>query len=346
MTQKIWPEAVKRWYAVLDTFKDKAPAVAFSRLSIALRLQGYIEEAEKVIYKGMEKYPNNLGIYTEHAEIAMAQKDWPEALKRWEEIIKKYGDTATPRVINIAKAMYYMNNWENKRKCNICGCMLFGAMKKRKSERCLGCGSYLRTRLLYLYIQHLDIIKKSSTILHLAPERGLYEEISKIVPPSQYIVADYDPSRYSFAKNIQKFDLCHDVEGLPDNHFDLIIHCHVMEHVPCNYSYVLKHLHRSLKEDGWHICVIPFLKGYYDECFAPLSDEEAQKRFGQFDHVRRIGTDDICNTFGRVISIETDFDATKTFSPKVLLEANIPENSWKGLTPNTVLTLRKKDYKL
>jgi hypothetical protein len=92
--------------------------------------------------------------------------------------------------------------------------------------------------------------------------------------------------------------------------------------------------------------VIPFLTGYYDECFALLSDEEAKKRFGQFDHVRRIGTNDICNTFGRVISIETDFDATKTFSPEVLLEATIPENFWKGLTTNTVLTLRKKDYKV
>ncbi len=288
----------------------------------------------------------NIDDAMKYAEEAMKQKDWSEAEKCWQEILNVFSTTAKPRVTEIADAMSAKAEWQDYRYCNICGCPLFGKMGSRKNVKCLNCGSLERTRLLYLHLQNFELITPDIKVFHLAPEKALYQAISKIIPPSNYFVTDYDPSRYSFAKGIQKFDLCNDVEGLPDNFFDLIIHSHVMEHVPCNYSFVLKHLHRALKDNGRHLCVIPFMAGYYDECFAPLSVEEAKTRFGQFDHVRRIGTNDIHNTLGRVIPIDPDYDATKLFSPEILLKANIPENCWKGLTIHTVLLLKKEDYKL
>lgn len=230
--------------------------------------------------------------------------------------------------------------------CNLCGSPLFVDMGSREKVKCKNCGSLERTRLLYLYLQKLELPNIKSKVFHLAPEKGLYKAIYQIIRPENYFVADFDPARYNFAKNIHKFDLCHDVEKLDDNYYDLIIHSHVFEHIPCNYTYVLRHLHRSLKEDGYHVCVIPFMHGYYDECFGPLGEEERRIRFGQSDHVRRIGIKDIQNTFGRVIPINTDYDASKIFSPEILMKCNIPEKCWKGLTPHTVLILRKNDFKL
>lgn len=49
---------------------------------------------------------------------------------------------------------------------------------------------------------------------------------------------------------------------------------------------------------------MPYMNGYYEECFGPISKEDATSIFGQFDHVRRIGKEDIQNTFGRIIPIE------------------------------------------
>ena len=119
-----------------------------------------------------------------------------------------------------------------------------------------------------------------------------------------------------------------------------------MEHVKCNFTYVLYHLHRSLKPEGWHICVIPFCSGYYDECLGDIGAEEATRRFSQADHVRCFGRDDIESTLGKVLKFGKAIDVTKDFSPATLREANIPERSWRGLTADTVLCLRKYDMKL
>jgi hypothetical protein len=195
-----------------------------------------------------------------------------------------------------------------------------------------------------MYVQQIGL-NSTSRVLHFAPEQGLYAKISQIVAPGNYCVADIDPGRFTFAPDARRMDLC-DLDELPENHFDLILHSHVMEHIPCNVAYTLFHLHRGLKPDGHHVCVIPFLPGSYDECFADIGDAERVRRFGQNDHVRRFGRDDVDRHLGSVLDFDRDFDATRDFEPSALLEANIPESTWRGLTVHTVLKLRKKDMRL
>lgn len=199
---------------------------------------------------------------------------------------------------------------------------------------------------MYLYLEKYALVRPGIKVFHMAPEKGLYKRILKATGEKNYTVVDIEPSKYGFVKNMQKFDLCRDSENLPDKYFDLIIHSHVIEHLPCDYAYVLKHLHRALKADGRHVCIIPFLSGCYDECFSPLPEEDVVRRFGQNDHVRRFGVDDIEQTLGHVLRFDKNFDAQKDFLEDVLLRANIPAHCWKGLTPHTVLCLERNDCRL
>ena len=230
-------------------------------------------------------------------------------------------------------------------KCNICGCEKFGDFNNRKNVMCLQCRSLERTRLLFMYLQKLDI-SRDTKILHFAPEKGLYDHLYGVFGEN-YHPADIDPSRYKYARNIKKIDLINIGEDvIQSNSYDLIIHSHVLEHIPCNIAYILFHLHRILKPTGSHICIIPFTHGKWDESFQDLSEDEKTKRFGQFDHVRRFGNQDIHATLGKIINLPDCFDAGKDFDEQSLIDANIPKNQWTGFMMATVLCLKKYDYKL
>jgi predicted SAM-dependent methyltransferase len=231
-------------------------------------------------------------------------------------------------------------------RCNICGNDKFVDMNKRQAVRCSKCGSLERTRIIALFIEKYHKVSKSTRILHIAPEKGLAEYFYNIAGDNCVFV-DIDPKRYSHIPNIKKLDLCHDLDGMATESFDLIIHSHVMEHIPCNYTYVLYHFDRILSQKGRMICSIPFLSGFYDCCTSPnLSDEERTKRFGQFDHVRRYGTSDLQLSLGKVCKLENEYDVTKHFSEDELIKFNIPEVVWRGYTPSSVLNLGKGDYLL
>jgi len=194
-----------------------------------------------------------------------------------------------------------------------------------------------------MFIEKLNI-KPNSKILHLAPERGIYNRLAPLVKPENYVGADIEPERYGFAK-CRKIDLTQ-LEGWASDEFDLIIHVHVLEHIPCNVAYPMFHLHRMLKPTGKHLCVIPVLSGVYDECFDEIGDAERTRRFGQHDHVRRFGRDGLARTLGKIVRLPDHFDATESFNEAALNKHNIPKNQWKGFHTGTVLSFGKNDYRL
>lgn len=230
-------------------------------------------------------------------------------------------------------------------KCNLCGHPHFGPMGTRPTARCLSCNSLERTRLLWMYLQRLNLTAESR-VLHLAPDFGIWRQLSAVIPAANYHLGDINPAGYPFAgQQVRKIDLT-DLDGLPDNYYDLILHSHVLEHVPCNIAYPLYHLHRALKPGGKHMFVIPFAGKHYDECLGGIDEAERIRRFGQNDHIRLFGVDDIDQSLGSVLRFEKNFDATRDFSPAQLMDANIPAESWKGLTPNTVLCVAKTDMRM
>lgn len=229
-------------------------------------------------------------------------------------------------------------------RCNICEGTLFADQGGRRNVRCLGCGSLERSRLLWLHIERLNLAPDAQ-VLHIAPEKGIYRRLRERLTGGGYVVADFDPDGYGFAPECRHIDLT-DMEGWPSDQFDLILHSHVMEHIPCTLAYPLYHLHRMLRPSGRHLCVIPFMGGYFDECYAQIGATERNRRFGQADHVRRFGREDKDAHIGKLLNLPTEFDATADFDETVLREANIPEVHWRGWHLSTVLDLAKEDYRL
>lgn len=101
-----------------------------------------------------------------------------------------------------------------------------------------------------------------------------------------------------------------------------------------------------LKPSGVHIFSIPFCSSGYEECLIDIGDEQRKIRFGQLDHLRRFGKNDIQKYLGKIVNIPNEFDATKYFREEDLIEYNIPKSVWHGFTGSSVLRLKKSDYRL
>jgi phosphoglycolate phosphatase len=227
--------------------------------------------------------------------------------------------------------------------CNICNNTEFIDGLSRKLDKCKCCGSVSRHRLLWFYLEKLNI-NSSTRILHIAPEQGIYYRLKELAGDN-YITADIDPSNYKFILNCQSIDLTN-LESWVSNEFDLIIHSHVLEHVSCNIAYPLFHLHRMLKSEGTHLFVVPFMAGKYEESFRDESAEVRTNRYGWHDHFRSFGREEIETHIGKILNIPNFFNALDITSKEQLEKANIPEFLWEGFSNSTVLKLKKHDYKL
>jgi phosphoglycolate phosphatase len=238
-----------------------------------------------------------------------------------------------------------MGLFKTEYSCNLCGSTSFKDMRARVNMKCAECGSLERTRALALKLEAAGLPRTGDRVLHFAPEKGLARYFIERVGEENYRACDLEPKRYSFL-DVERFDLCRDSSSLPADTYHLIVHLHVMEHIPCNYTAVLHHLHRSLHPDGVHAMCIPFLGGSFDDCWGDLPDEEREFRFGQHDHVRRFGREDIQSTLGMLFDIPDTYDLESQFGCNALKRHRIPEYASKGFTPNTIFFVRKQGWKL
>ena len=226
--------------------------------------------------------------------------------------------------------------------CNLCGGTDFIDMNGRPKVRCRTCGSVERTRIMQLFLGKFKLVRPGIRVMHLAPELGMSRRL--IEAGVIYDAYDLQPDLYRHT-NVNKLDLA-ECEALPSRRYDLIIHSHVMEHVPCNVTAVLYHLHRALKDDGTHLFAVPIYVGAYREDLGQLDRAERVRRFHQIDHVRRFGRDDILKTIGMVFRIEPRYDLVEHFSAEQLRNVNIPEALWYGYDSSSIFCLKKCDLKL
>lgn len=183
-------------------------------------------------------------------------------------------------------------------------------------------------------------------VLHCAPEKMIGEYICDIVGADNYTAVDYSPELYERPFEVKKIDLVTDAEKLLSKSYDLILHSHVMEHLPCDYTHIMWHLHRAIKDDGHHVFALPIIKDRRHECdFSDLSERERKRRFGHPHHFHNIGSADLGTILGKVFSYP-DYDLTASYTPEILRSINVPEAEWRGFSPSSFFILGKGDLKM
>jgi hypothetical protein len=146
---------------------------------------------------------------------------------------------------------------------------------------------------MYSLIERCGLLRSDIDVLHFAPERALALRFLELLG-QRYLAADIDETRLSrsLPKEAQRIqvDLCRIDSDLAARKFDLIVHSHVMEHLPCSWTIVLLRLQQMLKPGGLQVFSIPMIPGYSREDVSPeLSPEKRLEMFGQEDHMRWIG---------------------------------------------------------
>ncbi|WP_045221197.1 FkbM family methyltransferase [Desulfonatronum thioautotrophicum] len=84
-------------------FKKKTPIVTFIMLSMSYRSQDNLTMAESIIQAGLSKYPDNIMLEEELAEISYARKDWHQAALLFAKICKKTEEKTPLRIIDRLK---------------------------------------------------------------------------------------------------------------------------------------------------------------------------------------------------------------------------------------------------
>lgn len=226
--------------------------------------------------------------------------------------------------------------------CPICSSLHFRDFRGRTRAQCANCKSLERGRLLWLMIKKTKCLSETSRILHIAPEDFLLKKFHQI-GAQKYYPCDFNPIRY---KNdlfkIEKFDYCHDVYKMNSESWDVIIHNHVLEHIPCSYEAALTHTIRALAPGGWLFFSVPFKRGFYDEDLNPLlSKSDRIRRFHQEDHYRIFGTEDFEEKMLEIFPINIVSLSRKYMKKRELLQGNIPEETLTELTSHNIFCFNK-----
>ncbi|MBK8341300.1 MAG: methyltransferase domain-containing protein [Flavobacteriales bacterium] len=158
----------------------------------------------------------------------------------------------------------------------------------RPHALCPFCGSLERTRMMGLALKERELPKPGQRILHVAPDRSL-RQMLRNAPGVTYIAGDKHAPGYSYPKDTIDLDVT--ALRFPDDHFDLIICSHVLEHVPDDRT-AMRELRRVLRPGGTAILLVPMSdRPTTDEDPSVTDPQERFRRFGQTDHVRLYGSD-------------------------------------------------------
>ncbi|MFZ2905042.1 MAG: class I SAM-dependent methyltransferase [Cyclobacteriaceae bacterium] len=162
----------------------------------------------------------------------------------------------------------------------------YGRINPRENALCPNCLSLERHRLIWMYLkEQTDFFKSGKDVLHIAPEACYITRFEKL-HGDRYITADIESP-------LAKVKM--DIHQIPfgDNHFDVVLCNHVLEHVRDDIQ-AMREIKRVLKPGGIAILQIPFFNPVPEVTFedASITDKrEREKIFGQDDHVRKYGKD-------------------------------------------------------
>ncbi len=179
----------------------------------------------------------------------------------------------------------------NKVECPVCEShyrkfLPYGRINPRPNALCPNCLSLERHRLIWLYLKEkTNFFSTKLDVLHIAPEPCFMNRFEK-QHGEKYITADIESPLAKVKMDIHQIPF-------PENHFDVVLCNHVLEHVQDDIK-AMSEIYRVLKPGGWAIMQVPFFSPVPEITYEDSSitnPREREKAFGQSDHVRMFGKD-------------------------------------------------------
>ncbi|MBR4385194.1 MAG: methyltransferase domain-containing protein [Treponema sp.] len=186
----------------------------------------------------------------------------------------------------------------------------------RPNTYCQLCGSNDRIRYLdYVLSNYTDIYRAKNKILHIAPEKIIEAKI-RSNKNCNYITGDIQEGVADCKVDVTRMQF-------PDNHFDFIMLNHVFEHIP-DEAAAVSEIKRCLKKNGKLIFSVPIcLERNTFEDPSYTTAEERIKFYGQADHVRLYGANDIVERFERYGLKVTEYMAEKILPVEKIAEMRV-----------------------
>lgn len=231
---------------------------------------------------------------------------------------------------------------EQTKVCPICFSNDLVDFNTRPKARCQNCGSMERGRLAWIVLARLGCLQPGTKFLNFAPEPFMLTIGQRIIGDN-YQGADFAPELFrDHASSLIKLDMCKDLETLGQDTYDVIMHNHVLEHLPCDVTETLLRLNAILRPGGWHIFSIPiFANRASEEDLSPyLSPDERTRRFGQNDHMRVFGRD-FHKPFRNAGMIDGLYDLRQIITEDELVKLSIPSSALSEPSPHRVFAWKK-----
>jgi SAM-dependent methyltransferase len=209
--------------------------------------------------------------------------------------------------------------------CPICGGDAFEDFNGRAKVRCSRCGSLERGRYQWLVLHRCAPLKPGAVVAHFAPEAFFMDHFAGL-PDVVYLAFDKFPEHYRHNRvEVRRLDLCADLGSLSSSTFDLVIHSHVLEHLPCAFEPVLVEMKRLLKPGGVMLFSVPIDADVTSEGLdPPRTKTDAALRLRQGDHLRVFGRTDFPAIVARILGADCLLRQGERFTDEELLAANVP----------------------
>jgi SAM-dependent methyltransferase len=200
---------------------------------------------------------------------------------------RKYLQRVAGVGIKVVSIFYTGNNVT----CPVCGkhfrkFLPYGRINARPNALCPNCLSLERHRLIWLYLQqNTEFFKRPMNVLHIAPEPCFIQRFEK-QHGIGYITADIESPLAKVKMDIHRIPF-------EDNHFDIVLCNHVLEHVNDDIR-AMREICRVLKPGGFSIMQVPFFNPVPDITYEDpdiTNPRQRERIFGQNDHVRKYGRD-------------------------------------------------------
>ncbi|WP_223549265.1 MULTISPECIES: bifunctional 2-polyprenyl-6-hydroxyphenol methylase/3-demethylubiquinol 3-O-methyltransferase UbiG [Aestuariivivens] len=193
---------------------------------------------------------------------------------------KPYLQKLLSKIINGLRVCFYKGNVVV---CEICGWQGQHFFK----GKCPKCNSLPRTRLVPFALKYFGLLSEAKKILHVAPNLNEYHCLKSLISKE----AQYDRLNNRAVKHI---NIVEDLTKLtlPNDHYDLVIAWHVLEHIP-NDLKAISNVYSILKSGGRFLVSVPIYpidnETTFEDETLPYYDYE--KIHGHDDHCRSCGLD-------------------------------------------------------